>query len=313
MSDFKYPYDGKDLPPLPPLHWKPARKGWSLGLILALFFVGCLVVNITMLPVSDKARPGNLAEWWIALGMGLIGAEAGLLAIAGVFGPGSTLRRHLVVIPAATALCLAWFLGYVLVWLMHDQSYLVFPRPKETAAVMLIIPALFCASESPLWIFRALLQWRIKPPQDAPRARPPQLSIAGILAATAAVALSLGGVRLGRYGITGVGEGDWWLGTGVAAAFTAGISLAVLPIVTCVIFRAWSQVVGVLVAFAWISIVAIALIAIISKMNGSWPPSDAIRPLVIVTSSFAFGLAGPLLLARSFGYRLLWGKEGISG
>src|SRR5205823_1817515 len=115
---------------------------------------------------------------------------------------------------------------------------------------LLLAPILFYACQFPLWIFRSLFRWRIAKVQQGEPGKVPRLSIAGILAATAVIALSLGAVRLGYHlilqmGGTAESEKAWWTLTGIWAAVITVISLTVLPLFTVAIFRTRSLLLGV--------------------------------------------------------------------
>lgn len=299
LSDFSDPPLPPNLSPLPrnsPLQWP--LKAW-----LALFAVGFAVMNASLLPMIERSGPNDFGALWGTFCMGSIGGQAGLLAIGAVLGPFSTLRRHLVVIVLAAAWALAWLLGVLLSRAIYGPYS---PSLKEVLPVLLTLPLLFCFCELPLWIVRTFFRWRIESLADT-SPRLPQLSIAGILAATAAVGLALGAIRLGQK-LGNSNEGDWWLGVAVAAGFTGGISAFVLPMVVAMIFRYPSPIIGVLVATAWISLLGVVLVAVISAFAGSFP-SREMHLLLSLLMGFIITLTSPLALVRGFGYRLLWGRE----
>jgi hypothetical protein len=199
MSDFPYPYDAK-LPPIKNSTWKnpllpsPRRLVIQLMILAAVF----ALANATTFPAGELSRGVGFLETWTGFTFGLIGAEAGLLAIGAVLGPGRWHLWHLVVVGTAALWIVSWFVGFGLTWLYQGSGYYA-QLSKEALAAVLVIPILFCACELPLWTFRSLLRWRIEPAMrsdDSPK--PPQLSIAGILIATSFVAIALTAVRIGR-------------------------------------------------------------------------------------------------------------------
>ena len=232
--------------------------------------------------------------------MGSIGGQAGILAIAAVLGPASTLRRHLNLLPLIFGLALAWFLGILVSQAMYERR---FPEVKTVVAVLLVLPLLFCICELPLWFFRTYLRWRIEIPAKS-SARPPQLTIAGILGATAAVALSLGATRLGQRLNGGIYERDWWMGVAFVAAWCGGASLLVLPVVTALVFRTDSLVIGLLVSAAWVGLLLVLVMLVISSLAGSFP-SRELHLLFFLVTGFCATLLGPLALCRLYGYRLM--------
>jgi hypothetical protein len=298
------PPDFSETPwPLPsslPRNW-PQR--WPLKAWLALLAVGFAVMNVSLRPMMERSRPDDFGALWGTFCMGSIGGQAGLLAIGAVLGPFSTLRRHLVIIPVAAALALAWLLGVILSREMHGHYG---PSLKSIIAVLLVLPLLFSFAELPLWMVRTFFRWRIESLADT-STRLPQLSIAGILAATAAVGLALGAIRLGQK-LGNFHESDGWVGVAIAAGFTAGISAFVLPMVTAMIFRNPSPMVGTLVSTAWISLLGVVLVAVICAFAGAFP-SREMHLLLSLLMGFIVTLTGPLAVVRRFGYRLLWGRE----
>jgi len=312
MSEFPYPYETK-LPPikrstwqarLPPTH---RRVAIQLAVIAALF----ALANTTTFPAGELSRGSTSLETWMGFTIGLIGAEAGLLAIGGVLGPGKWHLRHLAVAFLATVWLPAWFAGFGVTWMYQGGEYYAH-MSKDMFAVAFVIPIMFCACELPLWIFRGLLRWRIEPATrsgDSPK--PPQLSIAGILIATSAVAIALTAVRIGRYIEGGSSEAEWWGACGIAMAFSGGISFVTLPLAAWATLRCPSLVAGLTVMFASLLAVAVALICIIGGLTGDWPPMrlEVWLPLGGLVFGFSCGLLGTLSLVRTAGYRLFWGRE----
>jgi hypothetical protein len=302
MSKLPLDFDPR-LDPLPPFPEPRSRDRELFGWLLAIY-VGLAVMNVSILSVTERSGPDGVRACGGIFYFGSIGGQAGILAIGAVLGPASTLRRHLFVLPLLLGLALVWFLGILLSQAMNERDY---PEVKTVAGVLLVLPLLFCVCELPLWFFRTFLRWRIESPADR-SARPPQLTIAGILAATAAVALSLGAVRLGQKLNGGVNEAEWWVGVAFAAAWCGGVSLVVLPVVTALVFRTHSLVIGLLVSVAWIGLLFLALLMVLSAFAGSVPTSELhllVVVVVFVVLGFSSTLLGPLALCRLYGYRLM--------
>lgn len=293
----------KEFAPQPaelPTFARPSSRDKELMVWLLAISASLAVMNFSMLPVIERSGPDDVRACWGTFCMGSMGGQAGILAIAAVLGPASTLRRHLMVVPLFVNLALIWFLGVIASRAMYGHQHV---EIGEVGGVLLVAPLLFCVCELPLWFFRTYLQWRIEPTAGA-ATRPPQLTIAGILAATAGVAISLGAIRLGQK-LTGErNEAAWWLGVAIAASWCGGISLVVLPVVTALVFRTQSLVIGLLVSSAWIGLLFSGFLLVLSALFGS----DLTRELHLfcfIVAGFTTTLLGPLALSRLYGYRLM--------
>lgn len=283
---------------------RPAPPDESLPVWLAVILAGLALMNLFLLPMMETSGPDDVATCWGVFCMGSIGGQAGILAVAAVLGPGGTLWRHLFVVPAGVILMVAWLLGFVLSSTWYEHQY---PTLKEITSVLLVVPLLFCVCELPLWFFRTLFQWRIESP-SAVAARPPQLTISGILAATAAVALCLAAVRVGHKISDNSSEPGWWFGVGFAAAFCLGISLLVLPIATALVFRTEVLPIGLFVSAAWAGLLITIFLLAMSWRRGGFPTRE-LHLFFFLFAGFCATLLGLLALCRLFGYRLVWGKR----
>ncbi len=318
MSDFDYPYDVKNLPPAPPIRLRPVVDAppSSLGWWLAGFAIGFALLDLLFIQIIMAvnsvgplpALPTQIAVYLVAFFLGAIGAEPGRLAIAAVFGTGAAWHRHLVV--HAVVLLLA---------VTGATSIFMSQAPRGNMSLgghigpyILLVPILFCACQLPLWPLRSFFCWRIAKEQPVLETVP-RLSIAGILVATAVIALSLGAVRLGRDSQSFLlgAQADsrmWWLLTGISAAVITTISFAVLPLITVAVFRTKSLLLGVFGAGAWSALLFVAAITITRLINGGWPfPIPWHWPAAIV-AGFTVGIVVPLIVVRLYGYRLHWGR-----
>lgn len=305
MQDFPYPYDANSLPPAAPIRLRPDLRFWRMMALLLLIGVGLVLLNLSMYPLAANATatPGSFGEFWLFLSMGIVGAEASLLAIAAVFGPGSPWLRRPTVLVLGLIFVLAWLMGYALMERIYlNKPY--FPGLDDFLSTLLILPILFCVCEVPLWVFRTLFRWRMVRHQDVTPLKHSQLSIANILVATAFVAVSLAAVRQ-----SGIVMSEGWRRIGNIAALTAGSSLAVLPFTMGVVFRRWPTWVGMPAAAAWISLIFYLLFTVLCLLTGFTPTVSSWCQFAAFTVSFTSVLLAPLLLTRVSGYRLLWGKE----
>jgi hypothetical protein len=302
MSDLLPDFDSQ-LSPSPQLS-RPSPNG-ELAAWLLVISICLALMNVALNPIFEGTNnAADVGAWWETFCIGSLGGQTGILAIAAVLGPSFGLRRHLVVIPLFAILAVSWLLGFVI---SHEIHGYTFPPLKGVVAELLVLPSMFCVCELPLWIFRTFLRWRIESPTRE-RVRPPQLTIAGILGATAAVALSLGAIRLGNKLTGGMREADWWIGGAFAAAWCGGASLLVLPVVTALVFRPQSLVIGLLVSAAWIALLIIAFLMVTCSLAGSVPWGE-LHLFLFIAAGFMATLLGPLALCRLYGYRLLWGRE----
>ena len=285
--------------PPPPFSRPPSRDKELFGWLLAIAAV-LAVMNVSIFPAIERSGPDDWQACWATFCAGSIGGQAGILAIGAVLGPASTLRRHFFVVTLSLGFVFAWFAGILISNAMYGRHY---PEVKSVGGVLLVAPLLFCVCELPLWFFRTFLRWRIELPAEV-RTRPPQLTIAGILLATAAVALSLGAVRLGQKLAAADREAEWWMGVGFAAAWCGGISLVVLPVVAALVFRTQSLVIGLLVSAAWIGLLFVGLLLVLSALAGSVPTRE-LHLFCFIVMGFTSTLLGPLALCRLYGYRLM--------
>lgn len=308
MPDFPYPYDPAKF--VSPADWRPAwPQPWQLWAILGGIGFCFAVIDFSFCWVASEILPSRFGELWMGFNMGAVGAQAGLLVIYAVIGPHRLWLSHVVALALGLGSLLVWLLGYAIADLISDNS--IFPHGgiQEVGAAMFVIPGLFVAGCVPLWILRILFRWRIelKLPGQAV-GKPPQLSIAGILTATSVVALALALVRLGPFSVNSDNTA-WWLGTGIAAAFAAGICLFTLPLSTWAVLRTRYLAGGVVMAVIWLSIVGFGFVVLIRIIDGRWPPPYAWPVIIVLTASFIVFLIGPLLVGHYFHYRLIVGRQ----
>jgi len=235
--------------------------------------------------------------------MGIVGAEASLLAMAAVFGPGSPWLRRPMVLGLGLIFVLAWLVGYIVMERLYlNNSY--YPGLPDFLSALLMLPILYCGCEVPLWVFRTLFRWRMVRDQNVRPLKNSQLSIADILVATAFVALALAAVRQND-----IVMHEGWRRIGNIAALMAGGSLAVLPFTMGAVFRRWPAWVGMLAAATWTSLLFLLLFTGLCLLAGFSPTISSWCQFAAFTVGFTSVLLTPLLLTRTSGYRLLWGRE----
>lgn len=88
-----------------------------------------------------------------------------------------------------------------------------------------------------------------------------------------------------------------------------GISLATLPVSTWAILRSRILAAGIIVAVVWMFLIGIGLVALISYLEGNWPPLEIWLSFIVLIASFIVFLLGPLILCRFLHYRLIVGWQ----
>jgi hypothetical protein len=326
MPDIDYPYDASNLPPAPPIKWRPINDcrlpneaessipwGWLAGLAIGFALLNFLFMPVVMALARGKGPvgPNDIRVYLVAFGLGVMGAEPGLLAIAAVFGPGTAWRRHLLAISLVVVLTYFAFAGNSLAESIFSMTTFY---GAQNGPFALLVPILFYSCQLPLWPLRSFFCWRIAEHGKAKNA--PRLSIAAILSATGAIALALGAVRLGHNLMplvlpagANIDAPLWWLVVGLWAAPIAVISLVVLPVFSVAIFRTKSPLWGVLGAVSWSALLFETAITIVKLASGGWPTAIPWHVLATIVAGFTVGLILPLLILRLCGYRLFWGRS----
>lgn len=251
-------------------------------------------------------------RWYYVFCVGAIVAQAGLQSIWFVLAPFGLAQRFLSAASAGLVLFGVFVLGGALYVHCHRGAY-----PLEywrfVLWLALSLPLLLLAVQSPLWFARIWLNWRVvHGDQSGGCPGETAFGIRHIFAATACVALALAGVRLAA-SQTHASPSEQLVGFSFGALIAAAISLITTLPATVVALRArrpWRSL-GAL--FASNVIVVLGAIAVVSLIAGRWPPLDADIAYLCLLLSFYVCLAGPLLLARRLGYRLVWGSKRTTG
>ena len=304
--------------PTPPLSPSPRRaRLWWLAVVLIFFTVSNFLILPTLLQLNFFGPPTPLAVIGLAVEVGGVIAQFLILSFLAPLGPGSTLLRQGMVWLAAAALVgsFATGVGIVIRW-QADSS-----APENFVFLFIplfAIPAVFATCQAPLWALRYFLRWRTAA-SDGIAQDSGQISIGGMFVATAVVAVALGLCRLGlsmehaQWGEGQYGQGlsplAWWGGIGLAAAIAWTISAAVLPVTSMLILRSKSWMVGATTAFAYLSGCVLSVHLVARVWSGVWPDGEAIALLATFYFSIAVSLLLSLLIIRSAGYRLWWGRE----
>ena len=185
------------------------------------------------------------------------------------------------------------------------------------------VPAILCACQTPLWGLRYFARWRTAT-SDGSDQDLGQISIRGMLAATAVVAVVLGLCRLGlSLEALQWGEGQygqplaplvWWSGIGIASVSTLAHSLVVLPVTSLLVLRPPFGLLGLAYATAYLAACALAFLAVASIITQDFPSEEGCTILFMYYLSITGYLLTSLVIFRWAGYRLWWGRpEGTSG
>lgn len=316
MNDDDYPYssplDAKAWPPSLPAARRAGDVSPLFGVPLVGIFATVLALasigNVTLVPIADSIRPsqpGFLAGVsYVCAAAGSVGAQAALLAILLVWGPGPLWRRLAWHWGLAAALFAAWGIGFAMAQSSRVFSNL-FPL-RELLITILGLPLLSLACQAGPWLFRIYFHWRIERPGETQGSAPPEtLSIRDLLVGTILVALTMAAVRLGKP--MNVDDTWYWAAWGIGSAAAAGISLLcavpILYLTLGVRNIRWGAI-GIATAGAAVAATAISILTWINPGGG---PND--KEITLMISALAFGftatLAGALWIARAYGYRLV--------
>ena len=183
-----------------------------------------------------------------------------VLSFFAVLGPGKSLLRQGVVWLVAVTLVGSFAAGIAIASMMETSIHI--GGVGSMLVSLFAIPAILCACQAPLWGLRYFARWRTTT-SDGSDKDLGQISIRGMLAATAVVAVVLGLCRLGlslealqwdegRYGQP-LAPLVWWTGIGIASVSTLALSLVVLPVTSLLVLRSQSVLLGLVYATAYLA------------------------------------------------------------
>lgn len=272
------------------------RDNLLVVLLLALFLAGNATIVVAMERYDLWAGHPRYSDCLQGAFAGSYFAQFALHSIWTVFSHGSIVRRGLFSGTAALLLILSFFGTLQLI-----EEY---AQEDELLTILFCAPVVLLAAESPLWMLQAMFGWRVLSPTSTcsiVRRRP--LSIGSLLMATAAVALCFACIRIASFiNETSVAS------IAISTVIVAGIVCAVgfLTLVPSLIATMYTRhiVVGLAFSVASDALVFVALIIILSIIDGSPPPPDIAWMFIPLFVSFVLVLHTPLLIARRLGYRL---------
>lgn len=292
------PLANLDFPPPP--GQRRVLSTYLMGVPIILFALG----NGAIVKLMDVFSSGDWGAFWVFWCGGAMPAQLGLLAIWGALGPGKGWRRMLHCMAVGAFWILAWAGGY---FLFTDRS-VYFNRAVLSPAFCL--PLVLIAAQLPLWALRVFARWRLAREVGAAFSPPPQMSIAGILVATTVVGASLASARFGAHLWGADTSSSWWLGLGIACAFSAGLSLTILAPVCYLGLRMRPAPLGILLSLLFLLLVIAVAVAIAYRVMGSpGHPFGSNLAIPSVSAGFVASLLAPLALLRLSNIRLRWGRE----
>jgi hypothetical protein len=282
----------------PKLSTRPLWIVTWLGLA-ALF----LLCDLTIAPCMRQWGPDMWGALFVYAAAGPLFAQFGVLPAWLALGDRPywfRLARHWL---AAIAAMAAAALGNILANWSSGRVLRIEDGPAMMS-LLLVLPALSLAVESPLWILRWVFGWRITRQIDCPPQR--KLAIRDIMLATALVAAALALARLSPQFQPGGPDRAFWGMMAVAAAVAVGSSTVLLPPFVWFALGVRSLPMAVLGAAIHAGTLAAIFLAVIAYNR--WTFSTTLWGTIgasVTAITFAWGVTVPFWLARFQGYRLI--------
>ena len=238
----------------------------------------------------------------IAICLGLIGAQAGVLSVWLVWGKGPFLWRLLIHWGIVAVCCWIWIAGLATV-----------ARGTELidghCIVALSVAIISSAIQAPLWLARQLFAWRLVRETGGSPLEPEKASTIGnLMLATSVAAVALAFARLTP---TDVDSSELVLMWSMVAGWSAAVSaLGVMPVAACLL---WPRSIGrgavctstyamLVIAAVWSVIISISVMQTISI------PISMLLGIALLLACFFTALATSAFAARGLGYRLVLGR-----
>jgi hypothetical protein len=274
----------------------------SIGVCIAF-----AIANSSVTLLMDIFSPQQFGALLVFAIFGAILAQAGLLAIWGVFGCQSVLRRLLFGVAVAGILFFAFALGAAnSTQFSHSRFW-----QEEVGKVLAVAPLILLSIQSPLWLAKIWFGWRIERADSVDNSPRRQFRIADMLILTALVAGSLG---LAKWALgSQFGNGLMpWIPLAIAVGSSAAASLIFILAAITFALRMRINAINITAVLFWT----------VATTGGVWgsfaliqqaPDAWATICMGLVIGSFTACLIGPLLLVRWGGYRLAWGSDSGAG
>jgi hypothetical protein len=252
----------------------------------------------------DTFLPDQTGAVLVYFCFGAISAAIALLATWGVLWSGPFWIRMLTN-SGVVLLFSLWFLGFSLSLGRSEWD--------GGVVVLLCLPLVLLAIQSPLWLARLVFRWDIvliRPHTDPRNLRP--LTILDMLVGTGLIGIALAGARLAKLTVPGgPSDVEFWIGVCVVVASCIGISLAsTLPIVVATL-RSRSPVLAMLGIGGYAAFALAVTFVIIGLRAGRTPKLWTMFGISLTAVTFVLCAATPLLVGRCLGLRLRWGRESV--
>lgn len=287
-----------------------AWQRWSYVRVGVVFFAG----DLGAIPFWKMDDSSDLyRDLWIGLALFWIGVFASqflLLAVYGVFGTDPGYVRLPVTILIGSALGgVIWLHAVQNEGRPHQQSV------RELFEYVLLTLGLVMAAQLPLWIVKWYFAWQLIPwGKSAPYHEWPEFSISKVLTTIALILVIFYGCPWAAILLNSAPQ-DFlpvlYLFLGLTLV-VVGIFCA-LPVLLG-IFRPRKLENGlnglVIYSACWLALIALPMVM---AQAGPPPAGEAVFTLLaglsVGLAGLSLGLLIPLHLARSQGYRLIWGRE----
>jgi hypothetical protein len=190
---------------------------------------------------------------------------------------------------------------------LHDDDW------EGFAFVFLLLPLVFLAIQSPLWLVRLLFRWDIaliQPPEEMSPVR--SVTIRDMLVATGVVAGALASARFaGSLWQSNGSSPDpvFWAVMATLLAYFGGISLVSSPPIVFATLRARRPGFATLAIAIYCAAWLVVVFGIVRFFEGRWPRLFDVVGISTVIVTFAAATTTTLLVVRQLGFRLRWGRE----
>ncbi len=274
------------------------RTRWTLGVCFLLFSFNNFIVG----PLLEALRPNNASFIMAVACVGLVGAQLAAHAVWCVFAPYSRVRRIGVAVGTAVALIGVWGLGMILTGAVGTRHHINW----EAIRILLCLPLLVVAIQSPLWAAKYWLRWRIILSSSV--CDPIAGRAVGIRELLIAMAVGAGVLSAARLAVPlDTPTEQFLLPMVIVAAILALVSLSTTVPIMLTTLRARR--------LAW-ALAALLLYSTVFTRAAVWiavamAQQDTLLLRLIFSSIFGtyfLGLTACLLLARKLSWRLVWNR-----
>jgi hypothetical protein len=277
---------------------------------IAAVVVGFAMANL-LVPSILTAGPGTLPL--VVVFFGVVAAEGGLLTFWAVLGPHRLLVRFSSALATAALLLLVLLLGIA----ASEQ-----PSPRDLFDVLLLLPLMSLAPQTPIWVFKWILGCRTASSADggdraadASGLSARQFGLIDILGATTFFAIALGlvnsWVKLQSRGMAPGWELQLWMESVLIPLAVVGVwsLFTILPCIWAAFFVRNGGV-GALLVLLFTGLIWLMFGIIASVLSGGVPPpSDAVGPVLLFLGSQMATMYGCMRLIRACGYELIRPKR----